>query len=469
MLLLLGFALPLSAQMDPSTLLRTGHGRLSANPGTPAPHRFYFGAGVGNAGLEFAAGPFSYNRIVLQGEDGHKHLDVDRLVPALKVKGDLTGGLDLRMELLGAGFSIGNFYVDFSLQLRSENVFRLPGEALSCLLDGSAVSVGESVSSGISFRSGSFLESGFLFQKSFLNKFTLGIRPKYLVGLAQAETNKGELRIHTDGEMNLYVGGKADFQLLYPDIRLLCEDGTWNSGRLYAAMQMCRGFGVDFGGDVMISDRIGFSLSLLDVGSMRWNGRDGSCRKRLTVGVNPDAPNYEDGYLVFKDEQRDVFHQMLDGEMPFESLKDSLEMWFVYQWEEVDDRMPPVFRLTPKMVAGLRYAPTPKHTLSASLRADFMPEKGVPSVMLGYDGSFSFFDFALSYTLFDVYGRKNLLGVGWDFKSGPFRWTLALYNLKLDWSERSFNWRNMRQIALKAGIYCAIGRRNPYDKDKEKQ
>ena len=87
---------------------------------------------------------------------------------------------------------------------------------------------------------------------------------------------------------------------------------------------------------------------------------------------------------------------------------------------------------------------------------------------LGYSGHFPFTDIGLTYTLWDNYGRKNLLGIGFDFKSGPVHWLLTLHQLELDWSEKRFQWKNMRQVAFQAGFYFAFGKREPYKKkDKD--
>ena len=459
----------LSAQVEPLYFLRCNNARLQYNPGLPAHQKVHVGLGADNLFFTLNTGPFTYNNLISQGDDGYKYISVEQLVSCLKQPKDQTGGVGLRMELLDVGFSMGKTHLAVSMLLRTETALRLPGEALAYLLEGNADYVGMPVTSEISANGCAFMDIGVLLQRSFKKRFTIGVRPKFLVGLACAETGEGELRLYTDNDWNLHVGGSADFSLLYPDFKsFVSEEGRKvDFASLEHAARHGHGIGLDAGADVQITDHIGVSFSLLDLGEIHWDGQDRYHRRRLTVGVNPDCPYYEDGDLVFKGIDYEQLRQILEGENPFEHIADSLKEWLSYSWAE-DSATQVHYRLTPKAYTELRYSITPKHSLSALLRTDFLPEKVAPSVTLGYSGHFPFTDIGLTYTLWDNYGRKNLLGIGFDFKSGPVHWLLTLHQLELDWSEKRFQWKNMRQVAFQAGFYFAFGKREPYKKkDKD--
>lgn len=460
----------LSAQVEPLYFLRSNNARMQYNPGLPAHQKVHVGLGADNLCFTLNTGPFTYNNLFLQGEDGYKYINVDQLVSSFKQPKDQTVGVGLRIELLDVGFSMGKTHMALSMQLRTETALRLPGEAFAYLLEGNADYVGTPVNSEISANGCAFMDMGVLLQRTFKKRFTIGVRPKYLVGLACAETDEGEIRLYTDNDWNLHVGGNAGLTLLFPDSKSFSDyDGRkMDPYSLMHAAKHGHGFGLDAGADIQITDHIGVSFSMLDLGDIHWDGLDRYRRQRLKVGINPDCPYYEDGDLVFKGIDYEQLRQMLEGEkQPFEHIADSLKEWLSYSWEE-DSATSVHYRLTPKAYTELRYSFTPKHSLSALLRTDFLPEKVAPSVTLGYSGHFPFVDLGISYTLWDNYGRKNLLGIGFDFKSGAVHWLLAVHQMELDWREGRFKWKNMRQAAIQTGFYLAFGKREPYKKkDKD--
>ena len=134
------------------------------------------------------------------------------------------------------------------------------------------------------------------------------------------------------------------------------------------------GFGLDAGADVMLTDHIGLSFAMLDLGDIRWDGADRYRRRRLTVGLNPDCPYYENGDLVFKGIDYDQLRQLVEGDKPFEHIADSLKEWLVFSWSE-DSATAFRYNLVPKAMAEVRYSFTANHSLSALLRTDFLPEK----------------------------------------------------------------------------------------------
>ena len=466
---LLFFATALSAQVEPLYFLRSNNARMQYNPGLPARQKFHLGIGAGNFAFSLNTGPLTYNNLFVQGEDGYKYINVEQLIYALKQPKEQTGRLEFRTEVLNFGLAIGNTSAGVSLQLRSDAAVRMPGEAFAYLLEGNAEYVGMPVTSEMSANGCAFMEAGLTLQHTFMKRFTIGVRPKYMVGLACVQTREGELRLFTDNDWNLHVGGVADISLLFPDENTYVTDnGNASYSSIMHAARHGHGFGLDAGADVMLTDHIGLSFAMLDLGDIRWDGADRYRRRRLTVGLNPDCPYYEDGDLVFKGIDYDQLRQLVEGDKPFEHIADSLKEWLVYTWTE-DSATAFRYNLVPKAMAEVRYSLTDNHSLSALLRTDFLPEKVMPSVTLGYSGHFPFVDLGFSYTLWDNYGRKNLLGVGFDFKAGPVHWMLTLHQLEMDWKEGRFQWKNMRQVAFQAGFYFAFGKRDPYkNKDKNK-
>ena len=464
-LLLLGNLLP--AQVEPLYFMRTNNARLQYNPGLPAYRKCRFMVGTGGLDFGAALGYFSYNDLIVKGEDGYKYLNTVQLAENFKSESSKVRA-DGRVELFDLGISLGKTYADLSLQLRSETALRLPGEALAYLMEGNAGYVGVPVRSEISVSGIDYLEAGFTLQHTFDKKYRFGIRPKMLFGLAYAQTTSGSLLLHTDNDWNLHVGGGMEGLLFYPDPDGMSgPDGKFQTKRLRPLLTGNSGFAVDLGADVALNKHVGLSVSLLDAGAIRWEVQEPYRKKRLVAGLNPESPFYVDGELVFKGLDEEKIRQLLDGENPFEEIADSIGSWFVWQFEE-DSPSSFRTRLTPKLLAEVRYSFTPKHSLSALLRYDFLPEKGIPTVTLGYSGSvLPFLDLAATYTLWDLNMRKNLLGAGIQIHAGAFNLMLSAYQFEADFKHRRLAWRNMRQAGIQFGCYFSFGQRGVTKKKKE--
>lgn len=450
------------SQVDPLYLVRTSNQSLYYNPGKQAFRKVYVGIGLSNLNLGFGTGLFSYNDVFIQ-EGNCKYLNTDRLISNFKDGKKNYTRLDVQMELLGVGVSVGSFYVQAGMNLRSETYFHLPGEALAYLMEGNGTYIGKPVRSEFSASSSNYLEAGVLLQKTFKKKYTVGIRPKYLVGLANVQTRQAYMELYTDNEWNLHANGLVDAMLCMPDM------DAFKSGAFQAATQLMgrnRGFGFDAGVDVELPLKFGLSASVLDIGSIHWNPESPSSFKHVTAGVNPESRFYEDGYLTFKGIDYDVINSIMNSEHPFEHLKDTLSQLVKHELKDEGEAY--TTRLTPKLIVEARYSITENQRVSVVNRTDFYEGDAQTALSLGYSGHFcSFFDLSVLYTMVNTMGYNNTLGVGGNFKFGPVNWYLSLYNISMNFDGLYYQWKDMQRIAFQTGFSLSIGKRGVAKKKRQ--
>lgn len=473
------FSLCLSAamaQVEPLYFLRGNNNSLLYNPGSPAFRKFYLGIGIGQLQLNLGSDFFSYNNLIVKGEDDYKYLNTGTLLSAFKDKERNYMALNLHEELLGVGFSIGKNYVAASLNLKSETYLRVPGEAFAYLLQGNADYVGRPVRSDLLANSSTYMEFGLTFQRTFKDKYTVGIRPKYLIGLLHAKTENAFLELYTDNDWNLHLQAQADAFLNMPDPDWISDQfaGGASFAKVMDFTRQCMkegnsGFGMDLGANAEFNKHIGAAVSLTDLGRIRWKNEAPYTMRHYTAGVNENSSYYKDGYLTFEGVDFDCLRSVLNGESPWESLGDTLESLFSYDEEKLSHTSSYTMGLNPKLMLEAHYSITKNHRLYLLNRTDFFPEKVKTSFSLAYSGHFaSFFDLALSYSFRNQFAMRNALGIGANFHFSLLNFYFSLYNINLDFKNGYYQWKNLNSIALQTGVYFSVGQRGIV-KDKKKK
>lgn len=454
------------AQVEPLYFLRGNNNSLSYNPGSPAFRKVYVGIGLGQLQLNLGSDFLTYNNFIVKGEDGYKYLNTETLLSIFQDKDRNFMAMELREELLGVGVSLNKTYVSASLNLRSETSLRLPGEAFAYLLQGNATYVGSPVRSEIVANSSTFMEFGVLVQRTFLDKYTVGLRPKYLIGLVSAKADEAYLELYTDDDWNLRMRAQADAYLNMPDwdwISDQFEHGAsfskiMNFGR--QCMKGNRGFAMDLGANAEFTKHIGAAFSVLDFGRIHWHNEAPYAVRHYQVRVNEKSSYYKDGYLTFEGVDFDCLRSVLNGESPWEGLGDSLKNLFSAEEKDVSHSYTYTSSLTPKLMLEAHYAFNKNHRVYLLNRTDFYPEKARTSFSVAYSGHFaSFFDLALSYSFRNQFAMRNSLGVGANFHCGLLNYYLSLYNINLNFENGYYQWKDLNSIAFQTGMYFSLGRR----------
>lgn len=468
-----------TAQVEPLYFLRGNNSSLLYNPGSPAFRKVYVGLGISQFQLNLGSDFLTYNNFIVKGDDGYKYLNTETLLSIFKDKNRNFMAMDLREELLGVGVSVEKNYVAASLSLRSETSLRLPGEAFAYLLQGNGNFVGTPVRSEIMANSSTYMELGLTFQRTFMDKYTVGVRPKYLIGLLNVRTEEAYMKLYTDNDWNLRMQAQADAYLSMPDPDWISEQFEHGASfsKIMNFTRQCmkgnHGFGVDMGANAEFNKHIGAGISLTDLGRIRWKNNSPYAIRHYTAGVNEKSEYFKDGYLTFEGVDFDCLRSVLNGESPWESLGDSLENLFSYGENKLSHAYSYTSGLTPKLMLEAHYSITENHRVYLLNRTDFYPEKVKTSFSLAYSGQFaSFFDLAFSYSFRNQFAMRNSLGIGANFHMSVVDFYISLYNISLHFDKGFYQWKDLNSVALQTGLYFSFGKRgvvkNRKGRSKEK-
>lgn len=182
---------------------------------------------------------------------------------------------DLNVGLFGFGFRTKNGFVSFSSQLRNNIQLGVPKDILHFLIEGNVTEEGKGRDLTLldqdllSFTS--YLEFGLGVGREFGEKLTVGLRGKFLMGLANINTNNTAISLYTDPDLNsLTVDMDYHVRMSAPvPIGQLLNGGKLDMSTINYLPQ---NFGVafDVGAKYEINDKFSVAASVLDVGAIHW-------------------------------------------------------------------------------------------------------------------------------------------------------------------------------------------------------
>lgn len=242
----------------------------NTNPAKFADKRLYIGfspfAGIGTntAGTDV----FQVNSGFLPGSIDLQNLE-DKNFIASRVKANF----DLGFKVKKWSFNIGTATA-FNNQTNFNKDF------IGFITQGNAPYVGETLNLDPEFHFSLHQEFGFGISREILGFLNIGVRAKYLVGLADIRTTKGELSLTTgeeyyelllEGNYQLQVAGLPQVQTIeefseLPIDSFFSEKLTDPFGNLTGNT----GFAFDIGATAEFGDRLQVGLSILDLGSIDW-------------------------------------------------------------------------------------------------------------------------------------------------------------------------------------------------------
>ena len=136
------------------------------------------------------------------------------------------------------------------------------------LVEGNAGAIGSTISMSPSFQGQAYLEHGIGVSYIYNKKLTFGLRFKYLKGGLNINTESASFDLATSedyyltlsGDANIRTSGVNGFEDLEADLNYAAiSEFTSNNG-----------FAFDLGATYQVNDKINVSLSLLDLGSIKW-------------------------------------------------------------------------------------------------------------------------------------------------------------------------------------------------------
>ncbi len=326
-------------------------------------------------------------------------------------------GLTAQMNLFSIGFRIKDMYFSLDGTIKANNNLTLSKDLMEFLLIGNEDGRTYDLSD-VGFESLQYAEIGLNISRNFNDRLQIGIRPKYLAGLATISPVNNNTSLYTSTEEWVLT---ADYQarvaatgvtipvdedgLIDFDGEFLFDSTMFSPAGLRKIVSSNWGLGIDIGVHFKPIEKIQISASVIDLGYIKWR------ENTQVTSLN--------GSFVFNG-----LEQTLDSTNPGDLLLDSLkESMNISGSNEAF-----VTTLHPKATLGGRYFLTQGFDVGVLSRMEFYPtyvESDIlllanwrPIPMIAISGSYSL-----------LKENRNTFGLGLGLRLGPLNFYSVIDHL----------------------------------------
>lgn len=248
-------------------------------------------------------------------------------------------------------------------------------------------------------------------QSKFLDdKLSVGVRAKYIFGLANTyaeRTNIGivtqdDSRLELETDMLIRTSGAVDF---------VNEGGFDNIDYTSTIFPENQGFGIDLGGTYDINDKFQVSASVIDLGFINWKANVQDLRS--------------EGFFEFDGVDADLAADQPVDENIFEDIQDS-----IFEAFEFDTIPGESYRraLSSRIFIGGNYRISEKHSVGALIQSRFFDGQIYNNYSVNYVGRVSrAFQYTVSYSI--INNTFNNIGAGLSARLGPVQLYLVSDNV----------------------------------------
>lgn len=353
------------------------------------------------------------------------------------------------INLLSFGFKTKEMFFAFDMTSKMSEHLTYP-KALIELLQG--VENGETHDfSNLNIDAVNHIEYGVTISRSFGDQWSVGVRPKMLAGIAAIQSKDVDITLQTS--TNQWVlNSKFETNMAIAGVEIpVDEDGvidpegefefdsTLNDVKGYSKLLTKNiGFGIDMGATYRPIDYVEVSISLLDLGYIKW--------KDYNHTITQDGSYTWDAFDLGLNDSLDFADYFLD------SLKHNLEV--------EGESKPFKTTLSPKLFIGGRFFATPHLDLGVlskteffktSIRQDFIfSANWRPSRVFSVSGNYSFMN-----------GQEHSFGLGLSFLIGPLNIYMISDNIPFSYnSSKKIPVplpNNLRSYNFRAGVNFVFG------------
>ena len=388
------------------------------NPGFMPKYKFHLGLPVmSNVSFAFASPSYALSDILIgNGANATTQLNVDGILANTKSTNSI--GFDMGMDLLSFGFRIKEInQITFSASFHNSGSFGMSDGFVNLAMNGNAgpgmLGVTHSINNtGLSARS--YMDYGLTFTREVIeDKLTVGIRPRFIVGIADASTTNSEFTLTTD-PVSFALQGTSAVDIRVGGIGNPLADNFGDDLMSNLTGFGNTGFGVDLGGSYQYNDKLLLSLNVNDLGSIKWNGVTVSRTNSVSIGATPDS-------ILLSDEE-DAFTDYIFGLF---GLPDSVQIDDILS---TNDNKSYTTGLNTTINIGGSYVYNDYFIFSGLAQGRFINGRLSPSMTVG--GNFKLNDvlyISLNYSAID--GSYNNIGAALTLNAGPVQMFVASDNI----------------------------------------
>lgn len=197
---------------------------------------------------------------------------------------------DFRTDLLSFGFRVKTWYFSFNLSEKFSTSINYPKDLLVFALQGNQGFINKSVDlSYLGINSNFYREYGLGISKQINPKLSVGLRAKVLFGHANISSDykNNDLSMYTSRD-SIYLSANAVVNTSSPLIATTNADGNFDSFKVPSYIENSEtdslidlalahnnmGLGIDFGIYYKVLDKLSVSLSVIDLGYIKWDKED---------------------------------------------------------------------------------------------------------------------------------------------------------------------------------------------------
>jgi len=197
---------------------------------------------------------------------------------------------DFRTDLLSFGFRLNTWYFSFNLSERFSTTINYPKDLMILAIKGNQPFINTNANlSYLGINSNLYREYGLGVSKQINDMISVGIRAKVLFGHANISSNydDNKLNIYSSRD-SIYLDADATIYTSSPLIATTDADGDFDGFEIPAYIENSEsdslldlalahnnlGFGIDLGVQIKPMDRLSVSLSVVDLGYIKWDVED---------------------------------------------------------------------------------------------------------------------------------------------------------------------------------------------------
>jgi len=342
-----------------------------------------------------------------------------------KIQGNLNLSADARLDIISLGFRIRNTYLTFGISQRIETRVVIPHDLI--MVEGNLDSIGGTKKSldlsGLGINASYFSEYSFGISHQFGDKLTIGIKAKFLYGLANISTKSYNVYMNDGGPDTYKIGSAIDLNASVPNLTVhegvdgrvdsLSFKNVKNVDEAKTLLMDTKNMGLAFDVGIIYKplEKISFSMSILDLGGYI-NWKDNLHRFK------------QDGNYDFKG----VLYNPNDTSKITDAILDTLKNHFTYS----DNPGGYKTTLSPKFYAGALFQ------LTKGIGLGFLTRQQILDHKLNSQYTFSLnlypanmLNITLSYTIADQ--MYDNFGMGFTFKLGFLQAYVMSERIPLYW------------------------------------
>ena len=383
------------------------------NPGIKVPYKGIIGLGVSNVNYSIYNSSVRYENLYGVNANGEDVIDALKLVNSLDEQDNYIGG-KFSFDVLNVGFRVKKlfFNIDWRMKIDSELQFSKDFVGFFVLGNGNYLGQDNPCDFNIGIDITAYSEFGVGIQYDINNKLTVGVRPKFLFGVANVVAHNDRTKIYTDADtyaitadVNLDIKASSILNRELNRIGDLTNFVDFENLSIqdFFKLKNSYGLGVDLGASYVFNQHFGIAAGAYDIGFITWRNTKVKKTTKDNVVINN---------AVFTD-INDLTNMNLDYESMLTNVVD--EIWGDDVLVEGDDY---TTKLKTKIMLQGYYELNPMLRLTAIGQMYYVNEKMRPAFTIAYSGAFfRFLNLSVSYTTSKYAG--NALGAGIGFHMGP--------------------------------------------------